>query len=123
MEELKEGRKGGKGRKRRSKRCTESGGTRGIIRPSVPQAHPSPPLFSYLPHTLPCTTPLDYSRHSSHPLPLHLSRSFDLVSRTPSLSTSRRVSTSCVPPNGVTLLLCVISVRVTAKLLLTFRPN
>lgn len=54
-----------------------------------PQAHPSLPLFSYLPHALPCTTPLDYSRHSSHPLLLHLSRSFDLVSRTPSLSTSR----------------------------------
>lgn len=39
-----------------------------------PDTLPSPPLFSLtLLHTLPCTTPLDDSRHSSHSLPLHLS--------------------------------------------------
>lgn len=89
--------------------------------PGTPLATPFllPPLY-----TLPCTTPLDDSRHSSHPLPLplHLSHSFlDLVSRTP--STSRRTSTLYVLLKGVTLLLRVISVRATAKLLLTFRSN
>lgn len=97
---------------RRSKRSAESGGTRGIIRPSTPQAHPLPPLFSYPLHTLPRATPLDHSRHSSYLPPssalhlslfsLYLSRSFDLVSRTSSLFTSRHASVSCVPPNGVT---------------------
>lgn len=61
---------------RRSKRSAESGGTRGIIRPSTPQAHPLPPLFSYPLHTLPRATPLDHSRHSSYLPPssaLHLS--------------------------------------------------
>lgn len=45
---------------RRSKRSAESGGTRGIIRPSTPQAHPLPPLFSYPLHSS--------SRYSTRPL-------------------------------------------------------
>lgn len=86
-----EGRKEG----RRSKRSVESGGTRGIIRPSTPQTHLLLPLFSYPSRTLPRVTPLDHSRHSSYLLPssalylslfsLYLSHSFDLVSRTSSL--------------------------------------
>lgn len=85
---------------RRSKRSAESRGTRGIIRPSTPQAHSLPPLFCYPLHPLPRATPLDHSRHSSYLPPsstlplslfsLYFSRSsFDLVSRTSSLFTSR----------------------------------
>lgn len=61
---------------RRSKRNAESRGTRGIIRPSTPQAHSLPPPFSYPLHHLPRATPLDHSRHSSYLPPssvLHLS--------------------------------------------------
>lgn len=120
---------------RRSKRNAESGGTRGIIRPSTPQAHPLPPLFSYPLHTLPRATPLDHSRHSSYAppptppstalhlslFPLYVSHSFDLVSRTSSLFTSRHAPTSCVPPNGVTYFAAIATnVHVVAKLLLTF---
>lgn len=119
---------------RRSKRNAESGGTRGIIRPSTPQAHPLPPLFSYPLHTLPRATPLDHSRHSSYPppstalhlslFPLYVSHSFDLVSRTSSLFTSRHAPTSCVPPNGVTYFAAIATnVHVVAKLLLTFCQN
>lgn len=100
---------------RRSKRSAESGGTRDIIRPSTPQAHPLPPLFSYPLLHSPHATPLDHSKHSSYLLPssvlylslfsLYLSRSFDLVFRTSSLFTSRHDSTSCVSPNRVYYLL------------------
>lgn len=76
---------GGEGRKKEQKE-RGSGGTRGIIRPSAPQAHLLPPLFSYPLHTLPCTTLLDHSRYSPcSPLALCSSRSFNLVSRTLSL--------------------------------------
>lgn len=70
MKESKEGREGGKGRRGRSKRCTESRGTRGIIRPSrSPDALPAIPFLLTSCTLYPCTTPLDDSRHSLHPLP------------------------------------------------------
>lgn len=65
---------------RRSKRSAESGGTRGIIRPSTPQAHPLLPLFSCPLHTLPRATPLDHSRHSSYLPPSSRPSPFSLLS-------------------------------------------
>lgn len=56
--------------------------------------------------------------------PLYVSHSFDLVSRTSSLFTSRHAPTSCVPPNGVTYFAAIATnVHVVAKLLLTFCQN
>lgn len=91
MEESKEGRKGGTGRKRRRKRAWKAEEPEASSDPRFPRRTPRHP-FSL---TSSAHSSLHYSTRRlktlfapSPSFPLHLSHTFDLVSRTPSLSTS-----------------------------------